>query len=162
MSVQVDWNEWFKHCGLLLRLYYADEQKIQKTNRAHLIKSLLSGNYLMKTFALTHSDFQPSRNWQKESCLFSKCFKEKHRTRQTIGRGRRPNGKVGIWFTVCHIPTFTLQLKVCQIPPPRDTGLTFSGQFKTRNNIAFFQLWCGQSLIHVTSRSITKKTKNFK
>lgn len=139
-SVQVDWNEWFKHCGLLLRLYCADEQKIQKTNRAHLIKSLLSGNYLMETFALTHSDFQPSRNWQKESCLFSKCFKKKHRTRQTIGGGRRPNGKVGILIYSLSQATFALQLKVCQTPPPCDTGLMFSGKFKERDRIASFQL----------------------
>lgn len=84
MPVEVDCNEWFKHSGLVLQLYSADEKKIRKTNRAHLIKSLLSGNYLMKTFALTHLDFQQSRNWQKESCLFSKRLEQKNRTRQTI------------------------------------------------------------------------------
>lgn len=52
MPAQVDWNEWFKHS----RLYHAEEHKIQKTNRAHLIKSLLSGNYLIKTFVLEHLD----------------------------------------------------------------------------------------------------------
>lgn len=97
--------------GLVLRLYYADEQEIQKTNRAHLIKSLLSGNYLMKTFALKHSDFRQLRNWQKESCLFSKCLKQKNRARQTI---EAEEHRMAQW-------AFALQLKVSQILPPRDT-----------------------------------------
>lgn len=81
MPVEVDQKEWFKHSGLVSRLYHVDEQKIQKTNRAHLIKSWLSGNYLVKTFVLKHLDFPQSRNWHEESCLFSKCLKQKNRTR---------------------------------------------------------------------------------
>lgn len=45
----------------------AVEQKIPKSNQAHLIKALLSGNYLEETFVLMLSVLKQSRNWQRGS-----------------------------------------------------------------------------------------------
>lgn len=39
----------------------ADEQKIPKSNQAHLIKAVLSGNYLKETFVLMLSVLKKSR-----------------------------------------------------------------------------------------------------
>lgn len=134
--------------GLVLRLYYADEQEIQKTNRAHLIKSLLSGNYLMKTFALKHSDFRQLRNWQKESCLFSKCLKQKNRARQTI---EAEEHRMAQW-------AFALQLKVSQILPPRDTWLMSSGN-SLKRGIVLYLLNSDVDREDMMSRNITVKLK---
>lgn len=90
MPAAADWSEWFKDGRLVLRLYNTDEVKIQKTNRAHLIKSLLCGNYLMKTFASERLGFQQSRNWQKESCLFS--YRLEQRTEQTADNSEGGGG----------------------------------------------------------------------
>lgn len=88
MPVQADWNEWFKLSALVLQLCYTDEQKIETTNRANLIKSLLSGKYLMKTFEPKHLRLSTVKKLaEKESCLFSKCLQNKSRTLQTIEEG---------------------------------------------------------------------------
>lgn len=52
-----------------------------KTNQAHLIKMLLSGNYLMETLVLLPSVLKQSGTWQNESCAFSKRLKQ-NKTRQ--------------------------------------------------------------------------------
>lgn len=115
LSVEVDWNEWFKRSALVPRLCCADEHKIQKIKRAHLIKSFLCGNYLMKTFALKRLDFQQSRNWQKESCLFSKCLQQENSTRQTIEGGRGPDRHAEhCVINSLSTETVTQQLKVFQ------------------------------------------------
>lgn len=55
----------------------ADEQKILKSNQAHLIKPTLSGNYLMETFVLMLSVLKQSRIWQRGGCGFSRRLKQK-------------------------------------------------------------------------------------
>lgn len=85
MPVQADWNEWFKLGTLVLWLCDADEQKIEKTNRAHLIKSLLSGIYLLKTFAPKHLSLSTVKKLaEMESGLFIKCLQQKSRRLQTM------------------------------------------------------------------------------
>lgn len=62
----------------------ADEQKIPKSNQAHLIKAVLSGNYLKETFVLMLSVLKQSRNWQRGSGVLSERLKQ-NKTRQTRG-----------------------------------------------------------------------------
>lgn len=120
MHVQADWNEWFKLSALVLQLYCTDERKIQKTNWAHLIKSLLSGNYLMKTFALKHLDFRQSRNWQKrKSCLLSKCLQQKNRALQTIGEEDNQTAK-----RVCDLQLATAYIHAAARNGPRAPSAT--------------------------------------
>lgn len=52
-----------------------------KTNPAHLIKLMLSGNYLMETLVLLPSVLKQSETWQRKSWAFSKCLKQ-YKTRQ--------------------------------------------------------------------------------
>lgn len=71
----------------------ADEQRIPKSNQAHLIKAVLSGNYLKETFVLMLSVLKQSRNWQRGSGALSERLKQ-NKTRQTRGVH---DGQMSIW-----------------------------------------------------------------
>lgn len=62
----------------------ADEQRILKSNQAHLIKAVLSGNYLKETFVGMLSVLKQSRNWQRGSGALSERLKQ-NKIRQTRG-----------------------------------------------------------------------------
>lgn len=47
-----------------------------KTNQAHLIKLMLSGNYLMETLVLLPSVLKQSGTWQRKSCPLCKRLKQ--------------------------------------------------------------------------------------
>lgn len=53
-----------------------------KTNQAHLIKLMLSGNYLMEALVLLPSVLKQLGTWQRKSCALSKCLKQ-NKTKQT-------------------------------------------------------------------------------
>lgn len=72
----------------------ADEQKILKTNQAHLIKMMLFGNYLMETFVLMPSVFQQLRNWQREKLRVQQMPQAEQNEANASGV-RRPNVNMG-------------------------------------------------------------------
>lgn len=102
MSVQVDWNDWFKHSSLVLQLCYADEQKIQKTNRAHLIKSLLCGELSHENICVDAFRLSTVKKLAEGKPLVQQMPWAAEENVANNRGGGGPNGKVGIWFTVYH------------------------------------------------------------
>lgn len=143
MSVQVDWNDWFKHSGLVLRLYYADEQKIQKTNRAHLIKSLLCGELSHENICVDAFRLSTVKKLAEGKPLVQQMPWAAEENAANNRGGGGPNGKVGIWFTVYHCVHSHCGWQISKFYL-HETALMFSGTFYTRMSILSFQVWSGK------------------